>query len=100
MQGAVTLGNRYHRQGRLLSFAGWPCGTGAIRSRKAPIVLIFREYGDWGFTKSAKDRDRPVFPRRQHRFRRAKGELTLVDSSRMEWMPNVVRRGYTAFSET
>jgi hypothetical protein len=50
-------------------------------------VLIFREYGDWGFSVSRKNRAKFV-SRGGNTASRAQGELTLVDAHRMEWMPN------------
>ena len=48
---------------------------------------MFREYGDWGFSVSRKNRAKFV-SRGGNTASRAQGELTLVDSHRMEWMPN------------
>ena len=50
-------------------------------------VLMFREYGDWGFSVSRKNRAKHV-SRGGNTASRAHGELTVVDSHRMEWMPN------------
>jgi hypothetical protein len=51
-------------------------------------LLIFREYGDWGFSLAKKDRS-DFTPRGGNTASDEAGELTIVDSSRMEWMPNV-----------
>ena len=51
-------------------------------------VLIFREYGDWGFTRSEKDRSRFV-PRGLNTSSTEPGMLTVVDVARLEWLPNI-----------
>jgi len=86
MKGQVKLG------GRLIGPGGYlraPAGLRipAMEIQAGTDVLIFREYGDWGFSVSSKDRARFV-PRGGNTASREQGELTIVDSSRMEWMPN------------
>lgn len=50
-------------------------------------VLIFREYGDWGFSVSAKNKSGFV-SRGGNTASKEPGEMTIVDSERMEWLPN------------
>ena len=49
---------------------------------------IFREYGDWGFSVSSKDRSKFV-PRGLNTASKERGELTVVDAARLEWLPNI-----------
>ncbi len=86
MKGQIKLG------GRLVGPGGYiraPAGLRipAMEVQAGTDVLIFREYGDWGFSVSSKDRARFV-PRGGNTASREQGELTIVDTSRMEWMPN------------
>ena len=59
----------------------------AISVQEGSEVLIFREYGDWGFSVSAKNQSAFV-SRGGNTGSNEPGELTIVDSERMEWMPN------------
>lgn len=51
-------------------------------------VLIFRELQDWGFSVSKRNRDAFV-PRGLNTASTDPGDMTVVDTTRMEWMPNV-----------
>ncbi len=51
-------------------------------------VLIFRELQDWGFSASKRNRDAFV-PRGLNTASTDPGDMTVVDTTRMEWMPNV-----------
>ncbi len=85
-QGRIRIGDRYLNKG-----AYWRAPAGLampkIEVEAGTIVLMFREYGDWGFSASRKNRSKFV-SRGGNTASRAQGELTVVDSSRMEWMPN------------
>jgi hypothetical protein len=60
----------------------------ALEVQEGSEVLLFREYGDWGF--SVSDNDRSGFVARGGNTASAEpGELTVADTGRMEWMPNV-----------
>lgn len=87
MKGRMKLGDRTLVKG---GYFRAPAGlsTPAISVEAGSEILIFREYGDWGFSASEKNRDKFV---RQggNTVSKDPGELTVIDTSRMEWMPNV-----------
>ena len=87
VKGAVKIGDR------LLGKGGYIRAPGGLKVPKISVaqgteVLLFREYGDWGFTRSKKNRDKLVL-RGGNTGSPEAGELTIVESHRMEWMPNV-----------
>jgi hypothetical protein len=87
MYGALKLGER------LLGKGGYFRAPAGLRVPEISVqagseILIFREYGAWGFSVSAKDRS-DFIPRGGNTASQEPGELTVVDSSRMEWMPNI-----------
>lgn len=86
MEGMVKLGDRLLGKG---AYFRAPAGLCIPKMEVAPgtDVLIFREYGDWGFSASTKNRSRHV-SRGGNTASSEPGELTIVDSNRMEWMPN------------
>jgi len=60
----------------------------AISVAEGTEVLLFREYGDWGFSKSGKSR--PGFVAQGgNTASESPGSLTVVDAGKMEWMPNI-----------
>jgi hypothetical protein len=87
LRGAVKLGDQ------MLGPHGYfraPAGLRmpAISARAGTEVLLFREYGDWGF--SVSDQNRSDFiSRGGNTGSDEPGELTVVDTSRLEWMPNI-----------
>ena len=87
MTGAVKLGEQTMGKG---GYFRAPAGLRVpeISVAEGSEILIFREYGDWGFSKSGKNRDSFV-SRGGNTASSEPGELTVVDTSRMEWMPNV-----------
>jgi hypothetical protein len=87
MKGQMKLGERLLTKG---AYFRAPAGLRVpeIAVEAGSEILIFREYGDWGFSVSGKDRDQFV-PRGGNTASDERGELTVVDTSRMEWMPNV-----------
>jgi hypothetical protein len=86
MAGSVRIGDRTLGKGGYLRA---PAGlrVPAMAAAAGTDVLIFREYGDWGFSVSKRNRGRFV-ARGGNTASRAPGEITIVDSNRMEWMPN------------
>lgn len=87
LTGEVRLGDRRLRKGAYLRA---PAGlhVPALSVRAGTEVLLFREHEDWAFTRSR--RNRPGFVGRGlNTASRAPGELTVVDTTRMEWMPNI-----------
>jgi len=87
MQGQVKLGDRLLGKGTYLRA---PAGLRipAMQVAAGTDVLIFREYGDWGF--SVSDRNRSKFvPRGGNTVSSEPGDLTIVETDRMEWMPNL-----------
>lgn len=87
VQGQVKLGDRLLGKGTYLRA---PAGLRipAMQVAAGTDVLIFREYGDWGF--SVSDRNRSKFvPRGGNTVSSEPGDLTIVETDRMEWMPNL-----------
>jgi len=84
--GRMRIGDRYLFKG---GYWRAPAGLAVpkIEVDAGAVILMFREYGDWGFSVSRKDRAKFI-SRGGNTASRARGELTIVDSSRMEWMPN------------
>jgi hypothetical protein len=86
VSGRIRIGDRYLAKG-----AYWraPAGLAVpkIEVDAGTEILMFREYGDWGFSKSGKDKTKHVL-RGGNTASRAKGDLTIVESHRMDWMPN------------
>ncbi|MEC9374831.1 MAG: DUF4437 domain-containing protein [Pseudomonadota bacterium] len=84
--GRIRIGDRYLGKG-----AYWRAPAGLkvpkIEVDAGTEVLLFREYGDWGFSVSRKDRTKHVL-RGGNTASRARGELSIVETNRMEWMPN------------
>lgn len=87
MKGRVKLGDRVLGKGTYLRAPAGLC-IPAMQVAEGTEVLIFREYGDWGFSVSDKNRGRFV-AQGGNTVSTAPGELTIVDTSRMEWMPNL-----------
>jgi hypothetical protein len=87
LKGQVKLGEKLLTKG---CYFRAPAGLRipAISVKQGTQVLIFREYGDWGFSVGDKDRAKFI-PRGLNTASKEKGELTVVDASRMEWMPNI-----------
>ena len=87
MQGQMKIGDQVYGKG---GYFRAPAGlhVPAMSVQEGSEILMFREYGDWGFTKSNKDRDGFV-SRGGNTASDEPGEMTLLDTSRMEWMPNV-----------
>lgn len=85
-QGLIRIGDRMLGKG---GYWRAPAGLAvpAIEVQAGTVILMFREYGDWGFSASRKDRGKFV-SRGGNTASKAKGELSIVDSNRMEWMPN------------
>lgn len=86
MAGAVKIGDRLVGKG---AYIRAPAGLRlpAMQVAAGTDVLIFREYGDWGFSASAKNRPGRVL-RGGNTASNEPGELTIVETQRMEWMPN------------
>ena len=87
LRGAVKLGDQ------MLGPHGYfraPAGLHVpeISVRAGSEVLLFREYGDWGFSKSDQDRS-DFIARGGNTASDEPGELTVVDTGRLEWMPNI-----------
>ena len=87
MKGRVKVGERVLGKGAYVRAPAGLC-VPEMSVEAGTDVLLFREYGDWGFSKSGKDQSSFV-PRGGNTASDEPGELTIVDSSRMEWMPNV-----------
>jgi len=86
-QGQVKLGDRVLGKG---GYFRAPAGLRVPEIQVAPgtEVLVFREYGDWGFSPSKKDRAKFI-ARGGNTASDEAGELTIVETHRMEWMPNL-----------
>jgi len=87
VKGKVKIGDR------MLGNAGYFRAPAGLKIPEMSVaagseILLFREYGDWGFSKSKKNRDKLVL-RGGNTASSEPGELTILDTHRMEWMPNV-----------
>jgi hypothetical protein len=87
MGGEVRLGGRVLGKG---SYCRAPAGyrIPEMSVKEGTEVLLFREFGDWGFSASKKHKWDFV-PRGLNTVSEEAGELTVVDTQRMEWMPNL-----------
>jgi quercetin dioxygenase-like cupin family protein len=86
MSGRIRLGERYLGKGSYFRAPAGLC-VPKIEVDAGTDLLIFREYGDWGFSPSVKNRAKHI-SRGGNTTSTEPGELTVVDTSRMEWMPN------------
>lgn len=87
MHGEMKIGDRRLGKGGYFRAPAGLC-VPAMAVEAGTEVLLFREYGDWGF--SVSDKDRAAFiPRGGNTGSGEPGELTVLDTSRIEWMPNV-----------
>jgi len=87
VNGAIKIGERLLGKGAYYRAPAGLC-VPAMSVQEGTEVLLFREYGDWGFSVSKKNRS-DFIPRGGNTGSEEQGELTVVDTSRMEWMPNV-----------
>lgn len=87
LSGQVKLGDRVLGKGHY-----WRAPAGLrvppVAVKAGTQILLFREYGDWGFTVSDKNRSRFV-PRGLNTSSTEPGRLTLVDVARLDWLPNI-----------
>jgi hypothetical protein len=85
--GEVRLGERVLGKG---NYFRAPAGLRVpeISVKAGTEVLLFREYGDWGFSVSSRHRSKFV-PRGLNTSSREAGTLTVVDVNRLEWLPNI-----------
>ncbi|MCK6370283.1 MAG: DUF4437 domain-containing protein [Gammaproteobacteria bacterium] len=85
--GEVRLGERVLGKG---NYFRAPAGLRVpeISVKAGTEVLLFREYGDWGFSLSSKNRSKFV-PRGLNTSSREAGKLTVADVNRLEWLPNI-----------
>ena len=93
LQGRVHLGDTDFGPGGY-----WRAPAGLriphMRVESGTEVLIFREYGDWGF--SVADRDRSDFiSKGGNTVSTEPGELTIVHSEKMDFIQNKPERGLT-----
>ena len=87
LSGHVKLGEQHlHPGGYFRAPAGLRIPEIAVQAGSE--VLVFREYGDWGFSVSADNRAGFV-ARGGNTVSTEQGELTVVDTGRLEWMPNI-----------
>ncbi|HEY0940229.1 MAG TPA: DUF4437 domain-containing protein [Steroidobacter sp.] len=86
MAGQIRIGDRYLGKGAYFRAPAGLC-IPKLEVAAGTDLLIFREYGDWGFTTSTKNRSKHV-PRGGNTASAEPGELTIVETHRMEWMPN------------
>ena len=87
LSGEVLLGSQLLKKG---AYFRAPAGlrVPAMSVKEGTEVLLFRELKDWGFTVSSRDRAGFV-PRGLNTVSTERGELSVVDTTRMEWMPNI-----------
>ncbi|MEC7804657.1 MAG: DUF4437 domain-containing protein [Pseudomonadota bacterium] len=87
LEGMIKIGDQYLGKG---GYYRAPAGLRVppIEVQEGTDILLFREYGDWGFSVSDKNQSEFV-SRGANTASDQPGELTIVDSNKMEWMPNV-----------
>ena len=87
LRGELKLGEQHlHPGGYFRAPAG--LRIPAMEVREGSEVLLFREYGDWGY--SVADTNSSDFVARGgNTASNQPGELTVVDTGRLEWMPNI-----------
>ncbi len=87
LKGEVRLGNHVLREG-----CYWRAPAGLrvpdIFAKEGTEVLLFREYGDWGFSVSDRDRTDKII-QGGNTVSSKPGALTVVDSNKIDWMPNI-----------
>ena len=87
LEGRVKMGDTIFGPGMY-----WRAPAGlsipAISVDKDSEILVFREYGDWGFTVSEADKS-DFIAEGVNTASDQPGQLTVVDSSKMEWMDNI-----------
>ena len=87
LEGRVKMGDTIFGPGMY-----WRAPAGlsipAISVDKDSEILVFREYGDWGFTVSETDKS-DFIAEGGNTASDQPGQLTVVDSSKMEWMDNI-----------
>ena len=87
LSGEIQFGPKLLRKG---AYFRAPAGLRipALSVKAGTEVLLFRELQDWGFTTATRDRAGFV-PRGLNTASSEPGVLTMVDTTRMEWMPNI-----------
>ena len=87
LEGKVKMGDNVFGPGMY-----WRAPAGLrvpdISVDKGSEVLIFREYGDWGFSVSETDKSEFV-PEGGNTASDKAGVLTICDSAKMDWMDNI-----------
>ena len=87
LEGKVKMGNETFGPGMY-----WRAPAGLrvpdISVDKGSEVLIFREYGDWGFSVSESDKSEFI-PEGGNTASEEPGKLTICDSAKMDWMDNI-----------
>ncbi len=87
LKGEVRLGNHVLREG-----CYWRAPAGLrvpdVFAKEGTEVLLFREYGDWGFSVSDRDRADKI-TQGGNTVSPKPGALTVVDSNKIDWMPNI-----------
>lgn len=87
MAGEVRVGRQVLRKG---GYFRAPAGLRVpeFSVQQGTEVLLFRELQDWGFSVSRRDRA-GFIPRGLNTSSSEAGSITMLDTTRMEWMPNV-----------
>ncbi|MBP6513823.1 MAG: DUF4437 domain-containing protein [Steroidobacteraceae bacterium] len=86
-KGAVKIGDRVLGPGGYFRAPKGLC-VPAFSVAAGTEVLLFREYGDWGFSVSSSNQAGFV-SRGGNTASTEPGEITIVDTERMEWLPNL-----------
>lgn len=87
LDGQIKLGEQWlGRGGYFRAPAGLRVPT--IEVKEGSEILAYREYGDWGFSISDSDRSNFI-SRGGNTGSDQPGELTIVDTRRLEWVPNI-----------
>jgi len=87
LDGEAKFGDQMLRKG---AYFRVPAGkmVPEIQVKEGTDILVFREYGDWGFSVSEKDRS-DFIPQGGNTVSKKPGEITMIDTFSMKWMPNI-----------
>ncbi len=87
LDGEATIGHSTFGKG---SYLRAPAGlrVPALEVKEGTQLLVFREYGDFGFSLSDKDRSGDL-PVGGNTVSSDRGELSLFDARSLEWLPNI-----------
>ena len=87
LDGEMTVGNQKMLKGSYFRAPAGKC-IPAMQVKEGSDLLLFREYGDWGFSLSDKDRS-DFIPQGGNTVSKKPGYITMLDTYQMKWMNNI-----------